>query len=183
MGFLICSGFPQNEWVICRIFQKSSGGKKTHISGLTRLSSFNGGSGDGCSDPRRSSMFLPPLTDSPPPSAHVTCFSTPMEDQRSREDMNQTLINNNNGQALAGGSGNVCFPFSRMTSFYANPVPQSFASLQFGDSVLLQDKSVLSMMVDASPAKRIDAAQRSFADQNDPSSSVGPVDLDCLWNY
>ncbi|KAL5130995.1 ABC transporter G family member 27 [Glycine soja] len=30
----------KNEWVICRVFQKSSAGKKTHISGIMRLDSF-----------------------------------------------------------------------------------------------------------------------------------------------
>ncbi|CAH9120972.1 unnamed protein product [Cuscuta epithymum] len=37
----------KNDWVICRVFQKSSGGKKVHISGMTRCNP-------------------PPLTDSSP---------------------------------------------------------------------------------------------------------------------
>ncbi|KAL6521709.1 hypothetical protein OROGR_018278 [Orobanche gracilis] len=31
----------KNEWVICRVFHKSSGGKKVHISGLMRNKTYN----------------------------------------------------------------------------------------------------------------------------------------------
>ncbi|KAF5192624.1 Nac domain-containing protein [Thalictrum thalictroides] len=70
----------KNEWVLCRIFQKSSGGKKIHIPGLPRLSSFGDDLGP---------SLLPPLMDPSPYSSknkaseitttHVTCFSNPME--------------------------------------------------------------------------------------------------------
>ncbi|XAR71257.1 hypothetical protein NMG60_11028438 [Bertholletia excelsa] len=47
----------KNEWVICRVFRKSSGGKKTHISGLARME-LQGGSNlpplMECSDQTRS---------------------------------------------------------------------------------------------------------------------------------
>ncbi|KAA8542454.1 hypothetical protein F0562_023410 [Nyssa sinensis] len=46
----------QNEWVICRVFQKSSGGKKVHISGM-RLSSM---------EYELRPSVLPPLMDSSP---------------------------------------------------------------------------------------------------------------------
>ena len=141
--------------------------------------------------------LLPPLTDSPPykaaaaaaTSSHVTCFSDQMEDQKCHGDM---II-----QTYDDSDNNVPFPFPRMSSlqgsFYSNQAPQSFGSFQLGDSVLMQDQSVLSMLLHDPEMKRTpktdfsqdtdDMAQRSFDDQNDPSSSAGPVDLDCLWNY
>ena len=75
----------QNEWVICRVFQKSSTGKKIHISGIMRSDSFGNELG---------SSVLPPLADSPPSngkstttkalavteSAYVPCFSKPIDD-------------------------------------------------------------------------------------------------------
>ncbi|KAK4257203.1 hypothetical protein QN277_006822 [Acacia crassicarpa] len=71
----------KNEWVICRVFQKGSSGKKTHISGMMRLDSLGNELG---------SSGLPPLTDSSPfpgnktkpvtdQSAYVPCFSNPID--------------------------------------------------------------------------------------------------------
>lgn len=78
--------FWQNEWVICRVFQKGSSGKKTHISGMMRLDSLGNELG---------SSGLPPLTESSPysgnnniktkpptESAYVPCFSNPIDAQR-----------------------------------------------------------------------------------------------------
>ncbi|KAL3335536.1 hypothetical protein AABB24_031651 [Solanum stoloniferum] len=58
----------KNEWVICRVFQKSSGGKKIHISGLLKLNSNENEMGN---------SFQPPLTDSgtASKSSNVHCFS------------------------------------------------------------------------------------------------------------
>ncbi|MED6197087.1 hypothetical protein PIB30_053476 [Stylosanthes scabra] len=77
----------KNEWVICRVFQKSSAGKKVHISGIMRLESFRtefGSSGGG----------LPPLTDISPSfdtpkaihqeSPYVPCFSNPIDVPRNQ---------------------------------------------------------------------------------------------------
>ncbi|CAI0560462.1 unnamed protein product [Linum tenue] len=46
----------QNEWVICRVFQKTCGGKESHISGILRFSEMG------------PSSLLPPLME--PPSAY-----------------------------------------------------------------------------------------------------------------
>ncbi|KAL1566332.1 NAC domain-containing protein 100-like protein [Salvia divinorum] len=47
----------KNDWVISRVFQKTTGGKKVHISGLVRMGS--------------AAAALPPLME----SGHVHCFS------------------------------------------------------------------------------------------------------------
>ncbi|RZC79633.1 hypothetical protein C5167_042209 [Papaver somniferum] len=80
----------KNEWVICRVFQKSSGGKKTIVTGLSR---YGGGEELGTS-------YLPPLMDSSPFNEknsnrfhdsilnHVTCFSNSMAEaaQKNQDD-------------------------------------------------------------------------------------------------
>lgn len=193
----------KNEWVICRIFQKNNGGKKTHFSGLV-LSPYGN---------ELHPSLLPPLLDSPPfnnsdartavgkttSSSHVTCFSNPMEDQKSYDqEMMETSFNhnhnnnNNNSPLLASSNASSSFPF------YSNQIPQSFGNLSFADSVLMQDQSVLNILLERGSKTEFsqetdvssmmsnqchDMARRPFEDQTDPSSSAGPVDLDCLWNY
>ncbi|MED6146165.1 hypothetical protein PIB30_032097 [Stylosanthes scabra] len=57
----------KNEWVICRVFHKSSSGKKIHISGIMRLDSY------GNQQPT-------PLPDCSPCNTYVPCFSNPIID-------------------------------------------------------------------------------------------------------
>lgn len=189
--------------MICRIFHKNNGGKKTHFSGLV-LSPYG--------NELRPSL-LPPLMDSSPfnssdtrtavgkttSSSHVTCFSNPMEDQKSNDQemietsFNHNHNNNNNSPLLASSNASSSFPF------YSNQIPQSFGSLSFAESVLMQDQSVLSILLERGSKTEFshetdvsssmmsnqchDMARRPIVDQNDPSSSASPVDLDCLWNY
>ncbi|KAK1283284.1 hypothetical protein QJS10_CPB21g00590 [Acorus calamus] len=66
------SNTAKNEWVICRVFQKSSGGKKIHFAGMNELGP----------------SLLPPLMDPlKAPASRVTCFSNAMENQRGHEEM------------------------------------------------------------------------------------------------
>ncbi|XP_021891877.1 NAC domain-containing protein 100 [Carica papaya] len=187
----------KNEWVICRVFQKSCGGKKIHISGLVKMSSF--GNELGISG-------LPPLTDSLPynpktkafaESAYVPCFSNNPIDVRT----NQNQFNN----PLVANQFDT-FPFSS-NSFYS---PQT---LQLpGGSVLIQDQSLLKALIEnhgqtterdkmisasqetglsteinneiSSVMSNLEMGKRSFGDQqHPPSTSTQPVDLDCFWSY
>lgn len=209
----------KNEWVICRVFQKSSGGKKTHISGLVRMDPYG--------DELRSSSQLPPLTDSSPfssetrtvgDSSHVTCFSNQMEDRKPQEDMIDSF--NNPLLAASSSSSNPSdispasllfskFPFPN--SFHTPQNPLNLGNCQFPDSFLIPDQSILRILLenqgsDMKPSSKTEFSQetglstdintdissvvsthemvqRSFEDQNDPSTSAGPVDIDCLWNY
>lgn len=70
----ICSGFEQSEWVICRVFKKSSLGN-TFVMGKLASSSY-GEEVDGSPPPPKN---LPPLMDIP---THVSCFSNVMEGQK-----------------------------------------------------------------------------------------------------
>ncbi|CAA2963238.1 NAC domain-containing 100-like [Olea europaea subsp. europaea] len=122
----------KNDWVICRVFHKTTGGKKVHISGLMRMNSVP--------------STLPPLMDYSPyncttnpdvsKSSHVHCFSNPIQEE---------LV--------------TCFSDSTFTStptpldtFPHTSVPNSFSwkqfspipgGVQFQDSFPLQDSSFL----------------------------------------
>ncbi|XP_058762834.1 NAC domain-containing protein 100-like [Vicia villosa] len=62
----------KNEWVICRIFQKSLSDKKTCdlSSGIMRLESFRN---------EMNSSILPPYSNNKIGSPYVSCFSNPIE--------------------------------------------------------------------------------------------------------
>lgn len=194
--------------MICRVFQKSGGGKKTHIQGMVKLGSFGNGIG---------SSALPPLMDSSPynsetrttinETSHVTCFSDALEDQKAQEDM----IDSFNNSLLASSSSSN--PHSEISpasiflskssfsnSLYADQILPRIANMQYPDSFLMQDQSILKMLLenhgpstkknskaefsqDESVVSNHEFIQGSFDDHEDPSSSAGPVALDCLWNY
>lgn len=192
----------KNEWVICRIFQKSSGGKRTHISGLPRSNSFKN---EPCS------TQLPSLIDSASPykgkmrdtvtktSSHVTCFSNQMERHKTLEEMIDNLY-----PADISSASSSSLLYSKIALL--NP----FHSSQIPDSALIQHQSALRSLLenygsiirqnskadfsqetalsadmnnDISSVSNHDKVDKSFEDQDDPSTSAGPIDLDCLWNY
>ncbi|CBI22244.3 unnamed protein product, partial [Vitis vinifera] len=136
----------KNEWVICRVFQKSSGGKKTHISGL-----------------------LPPLTDSSPFSSETRTVAASSSSSNPSDISPASLLFSK-------------FPFPN--SFHTPQNPLNLGNCQFPDSFLIPDQSILRILLenqgsDMKPSSKTE----SFEDQNDPSTSAGPVDIDCLWNY
>ncbi|XP_061346586.1 NAC domain-containing protein 100 [Gastrolobium bilobum] len=132
----------KNEWVICRVFQKSSAGKKTHISGIMKLDSFGNELG---------SSGLPPLTDSSPSidktkslsgSVCVPCFSNPIDVQRNQGGIFDSFTN-----SIYGVSSNPLDILPRMPpsgSFYSAQGVQVPANLPFPGSVYsMQDQTVL----------------------------------------
>ncbi|PIA62792.1 hypothetical protein AQUCO_00200662v1 [Aquilegia coerulea] len=150
----------KNEWVLCRIFQKSSGGKKIHIPGLTRLSSF---------DDELGPSLLPPLMDPSPYSSknkpivtsevttnHVTCFSNSMEGQKNQEEMidcfNSPLfsaptINNNPSDNLIQPSF-LFSKFSLPNSIYSSQSHSNLPNFQYQGSNFIQDQAILRALLD-----------------------------------
>ncbi|KAJ0105222.1 hypothetical protein Patl1_18783 [Pistacia atlantica] len=148
----------KNEWVISRVFQKSSGGKKIHISGIVSLGSFGnnelGPSG------------LPPLMDSSPPdnnnnnggkstkpltdSAYVPCFSNsnPIDVQRTQQNSFDWL----NNPLIPVSSSNRTDLFPRIpfpNSFHSPPLSIPVTSnFQFPGSILMQDQSTLRALIE-----------------------------------
>ncbi|XP_077250064.1 NAC domain-containing protein 100-like [Tasmannia lanceolata] len=203
----------KNEWVICRVFQKSSSGKRTYFSGLVRMSSLGDELG---------STILPPLTDSSyinkiktdeSETAHVTCFSNMIEGQKSQKE----IINSFKSPLLPSTSNPPDISpnsllFSLQPSFYTTQGAQSLGTMQYPSSVLMQDQAILRTLLEShgsnmkqrckteremvsisqetgvstensSGLSHHEKGRSSFEDQEDPSASIGPVDLDCIWNY
>lgn len=134
----------QNEWVICRVFQKNSSGKKVDISGISKLGSFGN---------EFSHSILPPLTESSPFNGetkrpvqsvnNVPCFSIAMDSQRKLEPMASScntplfsVIPNPIDSFPKNPHSNSVYPAPNQ----AFSVPQN---LQFPGSVLLQEQQSL----------------------------------------
>ncbi|XVE68175.1 hypothetical protein DITRI_Ditri09bG0047700 [Diplodiscus trichospermus] len=186
----------KNEWVICRVFQKTPGGKKIHISGLTRLGSYRND---------LPASVLPPLMDSSPhnsetrtgagETSYVTCFSDPMEDQKTPEEMMDTF----NTSLLVPSSSSAISPTSALmsktflpNSAYTNQIIPNIGNLQYSDSLWMQDQSILKMLLESRGLRSKQISNAEFSQDSvvsnpemiqDPSCSAGPVDLACLWSY
>lgn len=198
-----------NDWAICRIFQKSNGGKKMQIPGLVRFSSFR--------------KDMPPLMDSSPynsegksvmgDSSHsqaTTCFSDPNQSEEQRtQDENIVDSFDNTMFASKYSSNNPSDIFSPASWNFTKPAPTvSHQSLQFGNSqcpdyYMLQDHSMLEMLIEnhgssiqkAQDKDSFDAdmssvmysnemLQRSFGNQEYPPASVGHVYTSSgLWEF
>ncbi|KAL3528404.1 hypothetical protein ACH5RR_007726 [Cinchona calisaya] len=150
----------KNEWVICRVFQKTAGGKKIHISGLMMSNSTETESAP--------SSLLPPLMDSSPyngasskpitvpESGHVHCFSNPIttttaQKMTLQEDM-LTSYFNNNLPFPATSSPNLMdiFPKGSFSNAFSwgqfCPIQGNY---QFPGSIPMQDPSILRNLIDS----------------------------------
>ncbi|RDX84150.1 NAC domain-containing protein 100, partial [Mucuna pruriens] len=196
----------KNEWVICRVFQKSSGVKKTHVSGIMMLDSFGNELG---------SSGLPPLTDSSPfigntkalsvtESAYVPCFSNPIDVPRGIFD-SLSNININNNNTLYGVSSDHSFYSTQLQAPPTFPLPVSsnhylraFFDNHGNGSYLRngfeQEREMLSISQETSLSTdvnaeissvmtNLDMGKRHFENQHNPIASSVPVDLPSLWNY
>lgn len=180
----------KNEWVISRIFQKSSGGKKTHISGLVKMENYG--------EEMDSSPNLPPLLDC---SAHVTCFS---DDQSVEEKAENIILESFKSSLLPSSFSSrdssfspVSFPFQKAASvhesLFSSQFEPSIVNLQYPDSALIQDNSMLRFLLENNGIIDLKRCSKpEFSQETDFSSAVshqedpidhGPVDLGCLWNY
>ncbi|KAL1814765.1 hypothetical protein ACET3Z_017339 [Daucus carota] len=190
----------RNEWVICRVFKKSAGGKKVHISGLMRMNSVEKN--------EMNPISLPPLVDnSVTDSLHVPCFSNTFDIHKS----NMMTYLNNPLYPLNNSNPSDLFP--RLCP----PNPSQSLEIQenlqcpgtlpgqdqgmlrglfedYGTSVrqnLKTENEMISLSHEtglsrdmkneiSSVVSNLDVGRRPF---DAPSTSVGPLDLDCLWNY
>lgn len=181
MGF---GSIWQNEWVICRVFHKTAGGKKIPISTLIRIGSYGTGSS------------LPPLTDSSPYNdktktepVYVPCFSNQAETRG-------TILNCFSNPSLSS----IQPDFLQMIPLYQ---PQSLNISESSNPVLTQEQSVLQAMMENNRRQNFktlsisqetgvsntdnssvfEFGRKRFDHQEVPSPSSGPVDLEPFWNY
>lgn len=175
----------KNDWVISRVFHKTSGGKKVHISGLMRMNPKENDS---------TPLTLPPLMDPSPfhvnrklvesGSNHVHCFSNPTASQKGHE--------------------NLAIPFTHpMDSFSWEQLHaiQGGMGFQIPGSIPFQDPSVLRSLIGnyrenvgkemvslpqetgLKHENSLELRKKSFGNQEAPSASVGAQGIDCLWSY
>ncbi|KAF5734137.1 NAC domain protein [Tripterygium wilfordii] len=138
----------KNEWVICRVFQKISGGKKTNTSGSMNLGYFGSELSIPCG--------LPPLMDSSSSpssggktkpeanSAYVPCFSNNNNNQISSVQRNQEFPTHyfNNSHIFPRE-----IPFSN--SLYPTQSVPLLANLGYPPgSILMQDQSILRALIE-----------------------------------
>ncbi|KAL6009085.1 hypothetical protein ACLOJK_022312 [Asimina triloba] len=182
----------KNEWVICRIFQKSCGEKKTHLSGLIRMTSLG-------NDLRSS---LPPLLDSPysgkvrtstTDAARVSCFSSAIEGHQSQEDSTVDCFISPlfPGSSHALDIPSSSFAFSKIpisSSFYSMQGASNLATLQHPNSVFMQDQSILTAFLESqeSHLKQISKAERemvSISQETGPSTDMNTEISSALSNH
>lgn len=178
----------QNDWVISRVFQKTSGGKKVHISGLMRMGS--------------AAAALPPLMDPSPynnaESGHVHCFSNntdaPMKIQENFIDANHIIPSSSIPMdsfpsafpwGPAGAGSGFQLPASVplqdpaiLRQFLAN-YNMSYGFKNKKEIVSMSQETVLSTE-NSSIVSNLETGKRAFEDQE---NTVEPQDLDCIWSY
>ncbi|CAI9281440.1 unnamed protein product [Lactuca saligna] len=185
----------KNEWVICRVFHKTSGGKKVPISGLMRMDS--GGV----------TRSLPPLMDSPAAyggrninpsisdSLHVPCFSNQVDIQTTQKNMINSFINtsifpfdSSSIPLLEGQSDPLMHQFPSVSSFPVHDQAILKGLIETYSHGLKIERDVFtgSQETGVSLGKNISNLEKGnigIEDQETPSTSVGLIDLDGFWNY
>ncbi|KAI3768563.1 hypothetical protein L2E82_19367 [Cichorium intybus] len=167
----------KGEWVISRVFHKSSGGKKISISALLRMKTGNNYEHDfGSAD-------LPPLMEissveggSRTETSHVTCFSESMEEQKP-----------NNEEMMASWSSGNSLTASRNdgVSFLSNQMIPNVENFQYQDTNWMQDPSIFKILIDGNTDSsfRHNMKTELVDDQDYGMNLGGQVDIDNLWNY
>ncbi|KAH6830396.1 NAC domain containing protein 80 [Perilla frutescens var. hirtella] len=181
------------EWVICRIFMKTAGGKKLHISGL-----MSGGSNSQSSD-------LPPLMEfssddnrlrTPVAAGEVsneTCFSNPIENSQDKLfDEFSSSLKNCDFSPFPFAFPHVSTPNS---VFSPQNIPRTESSTSTRDSLMMQDQSMIRLLLDNNVPNTAQNTKtellqgmsgvdfKAYHDQEIPAISTTPIDLDCLWDY
>ncbi|PIM98771.1 hypothetical protein CDL12_28744 [Handroanthus impetiginosus] len=153
----------RNDWVISRVFHKTSGGKKLHISEPMRTN-FQ----ENISSP----SIMPPLIDPSPTSErikpiepepkleHVHCFSNSMTAPEENQENLNTFFDN------------PIFPSFPVDPFFTNLIENYGQNMNQG---FRKEKKMVSLSQEMGTI--------AFEEQEAAASSVGAEDLDCIWSY
>ncbi|XP_071710739.1 NAC domain-containing protein 79-like [Rutidosis leptorrhynchoides] len=188
----------KNEWVICRVFHKNSDGKKFHISGQISMNSCGAASS------------LPPLMDSPSAidgriinpdtldSIRVPCFSNSIEFQPTHKIVIDNFINNpifpfdsNSNLLLESHYDQIMhqIPSSSPFPVHDQSILKSLMGTHYFGLKTETEMATGSLETGSSSEKTteisssLEKGKRVIEDQKHPSTSNGPIDLDCLWSY
>ncbi|KAL6541287.1 hypothetical protein OROHE_010995 [Orobanche hederae] len=198
----------QYDWVISRVFEKTSGGKKIHISGMMRMYSPG--------DELPTLMDHSPLTkpepnnilESGPGQSHVHCFSSTISPaQKIQEDY---VINPDN-PVLPSSTPLDSFPTASAFPWVQFPPVQPGIGFQYGGGATpIQDPAILRTFLasygqymnqgfrresdlasvsqetgmsteNSSVVSNLDMGKKTFEEQEDHVG--GTQDLECIWNY
>ncbi|CAM8881359.1 unnamed protein product [Rhodiola kirilowii] len=201
-GKLSAHNLPRSaktEWVISRVFEKSSNGKKIYVPGMSSLSSF---------EAFMSHSQLPPLTDFSQPdekfnsfsvnNQNVSCFSNQTDLRNSYNINNDRLFRGQSNSNPVYIPGNYQFPGSfpgrdhpMMRPYLDNNGWQSI-DFQSGKAIVSvsQETGLTSEMNANLTGNEISSVvsdmamgRQSFEDGSGSGFGVGPMDLECLWPY
>ncbi|KAH6807775.1 NAC domain containing protein 100 [Perilla frutescens var. frutescens] len=158
----------KNDWVISRVFQKTSGGKKIPISGLMRMNS----------ELINPTSTLPPLMDPSPyndsDSGHVHCFSNTVLSEN-------LMINNNNPINNLAASSSSIIPWGASVPLQDPSILRTFlATMNNGFRNNKEIASVSQETALSTENSSVDTGKRPFQDDHNP---LHPHDLDCIWSY
>ncbi|KAL0424360.1 UNVERIFIED_CONTAM: NAC domain-containing protein [Sesamum radiatum] len=189
----------KNEWVICRVFKKISGGKKVHISGLMRSRD--------CGATDAQPTDLPSLTDlssdenqtritSAAEGSNLTCFSNPIEEHLDKS------VDEFTSSSKPTHFPPFPFTFPKVSTPSSNLSSQTVScsgNAHWTDSVTVQDESILRVLLEKNGPfmkqnvkaefsedigiNTADLGFKPYDDQEFPIISTGPADFDCFWNY
>lgn len=175
-GIFSANNLPKSakgEWVISRVFHKSSGGKKIPISGLLKMKNGNSYEND------FGSAKMPPLMEissvdggSRTETSHVTCFSESVEEQKP-----------NNEEMMGSWSSSSSLMVSRTENLY--PMVPNIDNFHYQDTTWMQDPSILRILVDANNNSNMRQNPKpELVDDQDYSVNLGgQVDYDNIWHY
>ncbi|CAN8237019.1 unnamed protein product [Cochlearia groenlandica] len=176
----------KNEWVICRIFHKTSGGKKIPISDLIRIGSYG------------TESNLQPLTDYSPlyndktktEPVYVPCFSNQTENKGK-------ILNCFTNNANISTQSDFHFQQQQQQPLYVSE------SLHSSNPVHTQEQSVLQAMIENNRRISLTTLRNSqeiggsnvdissdfgfdrkrYDHQEVPTLSTGQNDLETIWDY
>lgn len=132
----------QNEWVICRVFKKTSGGKKIHISGLLSSNTIDDEMIPDVMPQLLDSSTSDRLTPNVTESLHVPCFSNAIDIQSSQKDL-FSYFNNNPGYPMSSNTSEFFQRFSHPNLYPGVQSAQIPVNFQYPSTMAMQDQSIL----------------------------------------
>ncbi|XP_068659501.1 NAC domain-containing protein 87-like isoform X2 [Aristolochia californica] len=187
----------KDEWVVCRVFHKNTGIKKSSIPGMQRMNSFM--------DDLMDSSSLPPLMDPPylnrpgssflndedddykgtstasslvrtPEGIHISYMSSGMRGDR----QDHKSYNNLPNTVQENPQNSVYYPQIPLS----NPVFTVQGSQNLG--YLHQDTGITTDVhteISSGVSKQEMSRNRSYEEDLEGPPSAGPIDLESLWSY